>query len=124
MNLPNRQRGISLGSMLIGAVIIVVIAMIAIKLFPPYLEAYQIEESINSVVDEANREKLGPLEIRDRISKRFAVNDIKSVDKKDIKIAREGYQYIITVEYERVIHFVHNIDFLLTFSNQAEVKAI
>ena len=123
MSFQHNQTGASLGSLLITIVVIIVMALVAMKLVPPYIEAYQIESSVENVAKEANITKMTPLEMRDRIAKRFSINDIQSVSKSDIKIGREGYNYTVRVDYEVRLHFVHNIDLVLVFENYAEVKA-
>lgn len=118
-----RQDGISLGGVLLVLALIGLAALVAIRLVPVYLESFTVKESVISVVDEAKREPLTPVQMRDLIVKRFRINNVKVVKKDDIIIKREGFFYKITVDYEVRTPFIQNIDFVVKFENHGEVPA-
>ena len=118
-----RQDGISLGGVLLVFALIGLAALVAIRLVPVYLESFTVKESVISVVDEAKREPLTPVQMRDLIVKRFRINNVKVVKKDDIIIKREGFFYKITVDYEVRTPFIQNIDFVVKFENHGEVPA-
>lgn len=92
------------------------------KLAPPYIEAYGVQDSVNSLTKE--------LEIRDKskedvyklLQKRLEVNDVKSVKKEDVTIQKAGKILKVQVDYEVRIPLVGNIDLALTFHNAIEVQ--
>lgn len=92
------------------------------KLAPPYIEAYSVKDSVNSLTKE--------LEIRDKskedvyklLKKRLDINDITSVKKEDITIQKSGKILKVQVDYEVRIPLLGNIDLALTFNHAIEIQ--
>lgn len=118
-----RQDGVTFGGLLIILVIIGFLALIAMRLFPVYMESFGVKSSLESVVKEVEKESHTPIEIREKILKRLDINDVDDVTKEDIVIKREGFFYSITIDYEVRVPFIKNIDFIVKFENHAQVPA-
>jgi hypothetical protein len=101
--------------------LILFFALLAMKLGPPYLENYSIKSALESLKTEPLITKKSPREVRELLSRRFEINYVDSVGKKDIKITRKGGIMTVEVTYEIRKHMAANIDALLTFSDQVEL---
>lgn len=121
--MPNtRQRGFTLVTWLFFIAVILFLALIAMKLFPVYMEGFSVKSSVNSLASDPAAGEGSAMDLRTMLMRRLDINDVESVTDKEIRITRESGYYIVTVEYERQQHFLANIDFLVTFSYESKVK--
>ncbi|WP_172600412.1 DUF4845 domain-containing protein [Sulfurivermis fontis] len=121
--MKQRQAGLTLVSWMVIFVIAGILAMGFLKLFPVYMEHLGVTSSLESLSTNPSLRGSSPAEIRDALMKRMEVNDVNRVKRDDITIERDGAVYKVTVAYEVVVPFVHNISFLVSFEDVAEVAA-
>lgn len=109
------QLGVSLGGLMIGAVIFIVIAMLGMKLAPSYLEFMAIKKAVNAIASE----KAGGAsvaEIRKSFDARATIDDISSVKAADLEVTKEGNQLVIAARYRKEIPLFGNIGLHIDFS--------
>lgn len=117
-----RQRGLTMISWLVVIAVVVFIVMIALKLFPIYLEHFSVQSSMKSLASESEPMTSG--QIRQTLGKRLAVNNVDQVNLRDsLVIDRRNSQNVIKLDYEVRVPFVGNVDFVVSFHEQAEVPA-
>lgn len=87
------------------------------KLAPPYIEAYNVSDALNSLKKDLEIREKSKEEIYTILKKRFDVNDIKSVKKENITIKKSGALIHIQVNYETRVPLFGNIDLAMTFDN-------
>ncbi len=125
MNKPlasrKKQQGVT-GASVIGIVALVLFfALILIRLAPVYIEHFSVKDSLKSLAEE---QKPGtPAQMRDKLQKRFSINQIERVKKEHVSFERKGRNYIVTVKYEARVPFISNIDFVASFEDSIEVQA-
>ena len=83
----HRQRGMTMIGWLVLLVLIGVIALVSLKLIPAYMEFYTILQSVESVHAQATPQ-MSAREVQSALAKRFNVNNVESLDAKDIKVTR------------------------------------
>ena len=75
-------------------------AMITIKMVPIVMEGITVKRHVESLQQVPLITKMSKAEIRNLLQKRFDVDDVESVKRKDIKIERKPGHLIITVDFE------------------------
>jgi hypothetical protein len=108
------QLGISLGGLMVGGVIFIVIVMMGLKLAPSYLEFFAIKKVINSIALE-KRGGATVNEIRKSFELRATVDDITSIKAADLEVAKEDNDLVISVAYRKEIPLVANIGIHIDF---------
>ncbi|MEW6646951.1 MAG: DUF4845 domain-containing protein [Pseudomonadota bacterium] len=121
--MKQRQAGLTLVSWMVIIVIAGVLAMGILKLFPVYMEHLGVTSSLDALAADSSLRGSSPPEIRAALMKRMEINDVDRVKREDVTIERDGNAYRVTVTYEVVVPFVHNISFLVNFEDVAEVAA-
>lgn len=121
--MKKRQTGLTLVSWMFILVIAGILAMAVLKLFPVYMEHLGVTSSLDAISTDPALRGSSPPEIRGALMKRMEINDVDRVKSEDITIERDGHNYKVTVAYEAVVPFVHNISFLINFEDVAEVAA-
>jgi len=115
--MKSRQSGITLLGFLIVAIVVAFFAYMAMKLVPAYSEYMGVVKSMNQVASEGT-EGRSLDEIRRALLYKmdFQYVDDATIKPADITIEREkGGANTLRVSYEKVIPFMYNIDFLVTF---------
>lgn len=116
-----QQRGASgLGILFIMASLVFIL-FIGIKLFPAYLDQYNVASVLSSIEKEPNLGSKPVEEITQLIMKRLDINMVKDVTRDDIYVSQSGNLRIIEVDYQVKRKLFANIDLLIHFNNRAEV---
>ena len=121
MNLPRRQHGLTMISLVFVVAVVIFLAMGAIKLFPVYMENFSVQSVVNGLADDPDAQGKSPTELRKMIDARFTINDVKRVKGSDFEIKRDGNAYKVSIDYEERVPFIANIDFVVSFSDSVEV---
>ena len=120
----NRQRG-SGSSFLLLAIIIVFSLWFFFKLFPIYMENWNVSSALEKVAEEQNVTQKVDREIHQLFLSFLSKKDIKLFNRENVKqfvnIERIGQSIEITVEYEQVKPLMGNVLFLVQFKNTVEI---
>ena len=121
--LHGRQNGAGMLSILVILSLIIFFVTIAFKLGPAYMGFWTIKSVMDNVAEQSTPITGGTREIANQIGKRLDINSVGQVSVKDFKIRRTGENlYEVSLHYEQRQHLFFNIDTVLTFAYQVEVK--
>jgi hypothetical protein len=109
----NKQLGIGLGGLLVGAAIFIVLATLGMKLAPSYLEFFAIKKAVNAIAQEKRTASVA--DIRKTWDNRSTIDDINSVKAADIEITKEGSDLVITAAYRKEIPLAGNLGLYIDF---------
>lgn len=121
-----RQSGITL----IGFVIILVIAAFfvytAMKLVPAYMDYFNVAKAVNTVASQSASGGMSPEEIRrqldtQQLSQYFDDEDIAAENVHVVTNPKGGSS--LKLSYDKKIHWIYNIDFLLHFEKTVPLQA-
>jgi hypothetical protein len=106
----HRQRGMGMFGLFFLLVIFAFAAVVVMKSTPAYLEYFAIKRAMTAL---KQMEGAGAKELRDGFDKRAQVDDIKSVNAKDLVVEKDGSA---SVEYQVTVPLFANISLLFDFS--------
>jgi hypothetical protein len=110
-----RQLGISLSGLIMGAAILIALAVVGMKLAPSYIEFFAIKKAVNAI---ATSGSTSAGEIRKSFDQRASVDDISSVKGSDLQVEKGS----IAVNYRKEVPLVANVGFCIDFSVSAQTK--
>jgi len=110
-----QQRGATTVGMLIIVAILGLGLYGVIRLTPVYLEYYEIIRAMESVAKENKAEDINPAQIRSALEKHWEIEDIKSLDVKDMEIKKVGSGYEMHAAYEARTPFIANVFWAIEF---------
>lgn len=116
VNDMHRQAGISLIGFLIVLAVAGVVLSGGVKILPIYLESYKIDMAMQKVANEGGE---STLDIRNKLTRRFDIEDITSVKPKDIKIFRRDGKTTILIKYSVRKNMIGNLDVIAVFDKKA-----
>jgi hypothetical protein len=123
MQTLQKQKGLTFISWLIIFIMAGFLVYVVLNIIPVYIDHFAIEATLESVKQDPLSASKSSRELRDTISKRLDVNNIRHVTRDDIKIVRSGKKTKIQISYEVVRHIVYNISLIMTFDEQVELSA-
>ena len=124
VQMHGRQRGMGMLSILVVLSLVIFFVTLLFKLGPAYMGFWTIKSVMDDVAGQSTRMNGGGArEIANQIGKRLDINNVGQVSAKDFKIRRAGENlYEVSLDYEQRRHLFFNIDTVLTFAYQVEVK--
>jgi hypothetical protein len=111
--MQNRQRGLSLGGLIVGLFILVVVALFGFRVGPPYMEYFTIKKAIRTIAHDQPTASLR--DIRRAFDSRAAVDDFKSVTSADLDVQKEGNEMVIRFAYRKEVPLFGNMGVYLDF---------
>jgi len=107
------QLGISLGGLMVGAAIFIVLAMIGMKMGPSYLEFASIKKAVVAIAQE--KPGASPVEVRKSFDARATIDAISTVSGKDLEVTKEGGELLISASYRKEIPLAGNVGVYIDF---------
>ncbi len=114
MNMRKKQLGISLGGLMAGAAVLIVLATIGMKMAPSYIEFFAIKKAINAIAEEA-RAGGTAAQIRKSFDNRAIIDDINTIKGADLEVTKEGGSVVVSASYRKEIPLVANIGVYIDF---------
>lgn len=114
--LSKRQRGLSFFDFIMGAIALIFVVLLGMKLVPAYLHSAQISQIFREIATDPAMQTASIPEIETSYRKRANINYIDDLHAEDIAIIREqDGTLFLSAEYEKRIKLVGNITLLLEF---------
>jgi hypothetical protein len=111
-----KHQGISLIGGLIVLAVVGFFLTVAFKIGPLYLDNSFVSAAVASL-DKEDVHNMTNREIRQKLSSQFDINNIRDIDSKLIEIKRERTRTLVTLDYEKRINFMGNVDVVVMFKN-------
>lgn len=115
-----KQQGVTVVGMVFIAAGIVFAAIMGLKLIPAYIEYASIQNHLREIARAPDTRNASPREIMSAFNRRAQIDDITSVNGRDLEIVREGNEVILTAFYETRIKMVGNISACIEFEPSSE----
>jgi hypothetical protein len=109
-----KQLGISLGGLMAGAVVLIALAMVGMKLAPSYIEFFAIKKAVTALAQES-RGGASVGEVRKGFDNRASIDAIESVRGSDLEVTKEGGVIVVGVSYRKEIPLAGNIGVYIDF---------
>jgi hypothetical protein len=119
-----RQRGMTFwgASFVIG--VLGFFLLVGFQVFPAYLEDFKVKAALKSVIAGGNAGTMTHPEMIEALSKRFDIDNVTSVNPKQVKLEKRGRTRIIRMDYDTVIPLFFNVSILLDFTHVHEVPSV
>ncbi|MCW5622842.1 MAG: DUF4845 domain-containing protein [Burkholderiales bacterium] len=112
----NRQQGLSLTGLLIVSAVVAFTAIVGFKLVPTYIEYFTIKRVINDLSQEVRGGSVR--DVQSAFDRRALIDDIKSVNGRDLEISKVGEGFDIRAEYSVQVPLFSNISACIDFVAQ------
>ncbi len=118
--MKRQQQGATVVGMIMIAAAIVFVAIMGLKLIPAYIEYATIQNHLRDLARAPDTRNASPSEIMAAFNRRAQIDDITSVNGRDLDIIREGGDVILSAAYETRIKMVGNISACIEFEPSSD----
>lgn len=118
-----KQQGLTAISFLILLMVFGFLGMIAMKLFPVYLEHFKVSSALDGVGSDSRAKDASDDEIKEMIMKKLQIDDVRDLTKDDIEIGKSGQNRYVTIQYETRVNMVGNVDAVVKYEgHKVEIR--
>ncbi len=89
------QKGLSLTTLLLGLIVLALLAVLAMKVGPAYMEYATIKKDVASIIQSGEARSASVADIRKAFDRRAQVDDITAITAQDLDISKEGNDVVI-----------------------------
>ncbi|MDX1457242.1 MAG: DUF4845 domain-containing protein [Marinobacter sp.] len=118
----SNQRGASTIVMLVMVLFFGALLTLVVKVGPFYMDDLTVQEAVESLDNTAGLSRMGPAEVMSLINKRLTVNNVRSLDTESFEIEKNGEIVIIKLVYEKRTNLFRNLDAVVSFNHEYEMK--
>ncbi len=112
----HRQKGVTALGGLTALLIVGFFLTAAFKVGPLYLDNSFVRAALDSLAHERIH-TLTDKDVRKKLYSSFDINNVRDIDMKQLKIIREKTKTLVTLNYEKRIEFMGNVDVVVRFEN-------
>jgi len=110
--LKRQQQGLSIvGLIIIGMLVVGVLAM-GFKTIPAVIEYIAIERAVQKIKNEGSTVR----DIQAAFDRHATIDDITSINSRDLDITKEGDQIVISYAYQKKIPVIENVSIVIDFA--------
>ncbi|HEY6644889.1 DUF4845 domain-containing protein [Povalibacter sp.] len=117
-----RQRGATFLGMVIILAILGFALYAGIRLTPLYFEYMAVVRAMDQTAKESEGDPTSPQQLRSALDRRWTIEDIKSLDPKDIEIKKSAGGFTMRAYYRAEAPFVANVSLVVDFDKSVDVK--
>ena len=85
------QRGFSLNTMMLGGAAVAVLALLAMKIAPEYMEYGTVVKAVKATAADTGLKEASVAQVRASYAKRAEIDNIKSLSEKDLDITKASH---------------------------------
>ncbi len=97
------------------------VLIIVVKLFPVYLESFKVNSALQGLTSDSRVEGASDAKVKELILKKLQVDDVDHLTNKDIQIVKQGAKRQVSIDYERRVSMMGNVDAVVAFDNSVEI---
>jgi hypothetical protein len=114
------------GATFLGMVVIIAILGLGlyagIRLTPVYFEYMAVVRALEQTAKDHQDGATSPNELRTALDRRWTIEDIRSIQPKDIEIKKSGQGYSMRAWYRAEAPFVANVSLVVDFDKTVDVQ--
>ncbi len=122
-SMKSQQRGLTMLGFLFVAVMLIFVAMLAMKLVPAYIEFFSVKKILNTMGQESGLKSKSNAEIRNDFIKRANVGYVTVVKPEDLTIDRRNGGLVVSADYVFRSKLVGNVSIVVDFSASSDPNA-
>jgi hypothetical protein len=118
IRLGSRQRGVTLGGLLVVVFIVVIVGILSLKLIPGYIEYFKAKAAIEAIAGDRSKTS-SVAEVRKAFDSRATIDDIATPKAGDLEITKEGGNVVISFAYRKEFPLFANVGVYVDFAASA-----
>jgi len=117
----DRQRGITLISLIVIVAFVGSYAFALLKVTPFYLEQIKVSRVLKDVESNLSGSNPSLIVLRDAIDKRLGIEMVRGLEARDFEIKKSNGGYTVRAEFERRASYFGNLYLVVVFDESIEI---
>jgi len=109
------QRGVSKFGLMMLFIMIMIFLTVGLKVIPIYVDHNLITGICEDLIENGEAVNMTTTELRARVSNGLRINNIRDFDLSSIRLRKQNNKPIITINYERRVELIANLDVVAKF---------
>ena len=109
-----RQRGLSMTTFLVIAVVLIFGALGGMKVGPAYMEYFKVKKAVSAVALEGRTATVA--DVRKGFDRRAQIDDIDVIGGQDLEVTKEGGEVVVSFAYSKKVALFGNVSLLIEFA--------
>lgn len=114
MAVKSRQRGMSIVTLIFILAVLAGVGAVVMKALPSFLEYQSVLKAVDRAKGEAS-----PAAVRAAFDRSADIDNIKSIQGKDLTVAKEGDQTVVSFAYDKEFHMFGPAWLLLKYEGRS-----
>jgi len=115
--MDRKQRGLSMVTFLLVAVVLIFGALIFMKVGPAYKEYFEVKRAVTATAADSRNSSVA--EVRRSFERRAIVDSIDVIGAADLDISKEGNEVVVSFSYTKKVPLFGNVSLLFEFSGSS-----
>ena len=111
--MAENERGLSMTGFLFTTIVVIVIALVAFRVGPSYIEYFTVQKALDATMQDVANPTAA--EIRRSMDRRLSADYVDSVNAGEVLVGREGNLIVATLAWQKILHMIGNASILLEF---------
>jgi hypothetical protein len=117
-----KQRGITFSGFIIGAVILVVVAITGLKVVPAYIQASEIKTIFQNIANDPEMQKASVHDIKASFDRQATIDAITAIKADDIDISSDNGRPVLSASYAVKVPLAGNVSLYIEFNPSSAGK--
>lgn len=117
--MKTRERGLGLVSLILVSAMVVALGAVLVRIVPTVIEYQSIQRAAQRAAQRASQGGT-VAEVRSLFDKAAAIDDISSIDGRDLEISKQNDRVIVEFAYEREIHLAGPAWLVMRYSGRSK----
>ena len=114
--MPATQRGLTFFGFILGAIILVLVSIIGLKLIPAYMEYLKINNTFTAMSNAPELQKASLRDIHMAFNNRALIDSITAIKADDIEVDNSSGRTIFSASYAVKVPLAGNVSLYLEFN--------
>jgi hypothetical protein len=114
------QRGVSLSGLLMSSVVFALVALVAMKVAPAWIEYGKILKVVKATAADTSLRDAAVTGVQAAYVKRAGIEDITSITPDDLEITKEDNRLVIAFSYATKVPLFANVSLVFDFEGSSE----
>jgi type II secretory pathway pseudopilin PulG len=110
----SRQSGLSLVTLIVALFVIALVAIFGMKVVPSFMEFRAAKKAIDAIAQQ--KQGASAQDIRRAFEDRSTIDDISSVNAKDLEITKDGNAVVISFAYRKEVPLFKNVGLYIDYN--------
>ena len=116
-----RQRGVSLTGLILVSAVLIVVLLLAFKVFPVYLDYQKVQGRFKTMAEDSKIRSVPTIgNVKATYYTQNAVDEVKSFDPETIQVRKEGGGIVISAEYQVKVPLFRNVAACFDFAPSSD----